>query len=487
MDNKENMTGGIIIKNFFWRFAERWGAQGVNFIVSIILARLLMPQDYGIIAIVMAVISILDVFVDSGLASALIQKKEADELDFSSAFYFNIVFCVILYVGLFFLAPFWGNLYEYKELSSVLRVLGLIIIISGVKNTQMSYVSRNMQFKRFFFATFGGTIVSAIVGIRMAMLGFGVWAIVFQYLVNALFDTIILWVTVKWRPRKMFSFQRLCRLLSFGWKILASNLIGKIYSNIQTFVIGTQYTSTDLGLYNKGMSFPVFLMESINSSINSVLLPALATVQDDIMVLKKMTRRSIRLSTYVLAPMMLGLFSVASPLITVLLTEKWLPCVPYLRIFCVIYLLYPIQSINMNAIFAKGRSDIYLKLEIAKKIMGIVFLLITVRIGVIAVAYSLLLVNVISILINAVINIRILDYSIGEQIADFIPNVLISILMGTCIQFVHLLGFTSFATLLVQVIVGFAIYVIVSALMKNDSFIFCKEIIVGFVNRHKLK
>lgn len=476
MENK-TITSKSVTRNFFWRFAERWGAKGVNFVVSIILARLLMPSDYGLIAIVTVIISILDVFVDSGLANALIQKKDADDLDFSSVFYFNIFFCFLLYTGLFFMAPLIGELYQFQQLPGVLRVLGLTMIISGVKNTQMSYVSKNMQFKKFFYATLGGTFIAAFVGIIMAYLGFGVWSIVAQYLINNLIDTIILWVCVTWRPKMIFSFMRLKKLLSFGWKILASNLLEKVYSNIQAFIIGAKYSPTDLGLYNKGMSFPVFLVENINSSINSVLLPTMSSSQDDILVLKNMTRRSIKISTYILAPMMIGLFFVASPIIRLLLTDKWLPCVPYLRVFCIVYLLYPIQSVNMNAILAKGRSDIYLKTEMIKKIIGVITLIIAMRIGVIAIAYSLLLVGIVSVLINAYLNSGILNYKIREQLADILPNMLLALGMGVCVFFIQFIKLPNIIILIIQVFVGVVIYLLGSIVFKIDSF----EYLIKFI------
>jgi len=483
MMEKGKITGSTVTANFFWRFAERWGAQGVNFIVTIVLARLLAPSDYGIIAIVSAIIAILDVFVDSGLANALIQKKNADDLDFSTVFYFNMLFCFILYIGVFFISPLLGKLYKFSELPSVLRVLGLTLIISGVKNTQMSYVSKNMQFKKFFFSTLGGTIISAVIGIIMAYLGYGVWAIVFQHLFNSAIDTFILMITVRWHPSFCFSTKRLSELFSFGWKILISNLIGKVYNNIQTFVIGTRYTSLDLGLYNKGMSFPVLLVENINSAINSVLLPTLSSAQDDNIILKRMTRRSIKISTYILAPMIIGLFFIASPLIKTLLTDKWLGCVPYLRVFCIIYLLYPIQSINMNAIFAKGRSDIYLKIELLKKIIGIFFLIISMQIGVFAIACGLLIVNILSVMVNVYINKKILDYKVIEQINDFIPNILIAFFMGICVYLVEYMNIPSALTVLIQILVGIIVYILESILFKIESFEYVFSIIRAIIKK----
>lgn len=483
MESKNNITGNAVASNLIWRLAERWGAQGVSFVVSIVLARFLMPEDYGLIAIVTVITSILNVFIDSGMANALIQKKDADDLDFSTVFYFNTTFCIILYLGLFAAAPWVGRLYHSATLVSVLRVLGLTLVIAGVKNTQMSYVSKTMQFRRFFFATLGGTITAAVVGIVMASHGYGVWALVVQQLVNSTMDTVILWMTVRWRPKMMFSLSRLKKLVSFGWKMLASNLLDTVYNNIRTLIIGVMYSSADLGLYNKGKSFPWLIVENINSSINSVLLPAMSSKQDDTEQLKNMTRQSIRVSSYTMAPLMMGLFFVATPLISMLLTEKWLPCIPFMRVFCVTYMFYPIHTANLNAILAKGRSDIFLKLEVLKKVIGIMALVISMNISVMAMAYSLLVTTVFSMLINSWPNRKLINYTLWEQIKDIFPSIGLAIIMGFCVSLVELLHLPSAATLLIQVPMGAAIYIGASAVLHLESYEYLMRMVCPILKR----
>ena len=258
---------GNVISNFLWRFAERCAAQLVTLIVSIILARILTPSDFGTVSLVMVFTTIMQVFVDSGLGTALIQKKNADDLDFSSVFYFNFAVCLILYAGMFIAAPYIAGFYNDVSLTPIIRVISLTIVISGVKGIQQSYVSRNMLFKRFFFATLGGTIFSAFLGIGMAYAGCGVWSIVAQQLSNTAIDTLILWITVKWRPKKMFSWSRLKSLLSYGWKLLASSLLDTVYNNLRNLVIGKIYTSADLAYYNQGDKFPKVVITNINASI----------------------------------------------------------------------------------------------------------------------------------------------------------------------------------------------------------------------------
>ena len=254
MSGEKNMSdrNKSVISGFLWRFAERCGAQGVSFIVTIVLARLLNPNVYGTISIILVFTTVLQVFIDSGMGSALIQKKNADDLDFSSVFFFNMIMCSFLYLILFFVAPIIAIFYDDKTLTAVIRVLGLTLIISGIKNVQQAYVARTMQFKRFFFATLGGTLGAAIVGIGMAYSGYGIWALVVQQLFNATVDTIILWLTVKWRPKKMFSVERIRTLFAFGWKLLVSSLLDTVYNNIRQLIIGKMYSSSDLAYYNRG-------------------------------------------------------------------------------------------------------------------------------------------------------------------------------------------------------------------------------------------
>lgn len=462
-------TGGVL-PNFFWRLAERFGAQGVALVVSIILARLLVPEVYGTIALVTVFTQILNVFVDSGFGNALIQKKDADDLDFSTVFYFNIAVCLLLYAGVFLAAPWIARFYNDLALTPVVRVLSLTLIISGVKNVQQAYVSRTMQFKRFFFATLGGTIGAAVIGIAMAYFGFGVWALVAQQIFNATVDTLILWITVKWRPKWMFSWQRLKGLFSFGWKLLASSLLDTVYSDLRQLIIGKLYTSSDLAQYNRGKQLPDLLVNNIDTSINSVLLPAMSQVQDDSARVKSMTRRAMKTSTYVIAPIMMGLAFTAEFVIRLLLTEKWMPCVPFLRIFCITYMFYPVHTANLNAIKAMGRSDLFLKLEIVKKMVGLIVLLSTMWFGVMAMAYSLLFTSITSQIINSWPNKKLLDYSYPEQIRDILPGILLAVLMGCCVYPIQWLGLPDVVTLLIQVPLGAVIYIGVSAVFRLDSY-----------------
>ena len=474
-----------VISNFIWRFAERVGAQVVAFIVSIVLARILEPDAYGTVALITVITTILQVFVDSGLGNALVQKKDADNLDFSTVFFTNLIFCSFIYICLFFASPYIAVFYEDAALTPYIRVLGLTVLISGIKNVQQAYVSRNMLFKKFFYSTLGGTILAGVIGVVMAFGGAGVWALIAQQVINLTVDTIILWITVKWRPELKFSFERLKGLFNFGWKLLVSSLIDSVYTNIRQLIIGKVYSSADLAQYNRGRQFPNLIVQNVNTSIDSVLLPAMSNVQDDKERVKSMTRRSIKVSTYIMAPLMMGLAFVGEPLVRLVLTEKWLPSVFFMRVFCISFMFYPIHTANLNAIKAMGRSDLFLKLEIVKKTLGMIALLSTIWISVEAMAYSLLATSFVNQVVNSWPNKKLLDYGYRHQMKDLIPGVILALFMGFCIYPIQWLGLPDILTLLLQAIAGVVIYLVGSIVFKLDSFIYLWNIIKPYINRRK--
>ena len=472
-----------VLSNLVWRFLERCGAQLVTLLVSIVLARLLDPAVYGTIALVTVITTILQVFVDGGFATALIQKKDADDLDFSTVFYFNVVACLFLYIIVFLIAPAIANFYRMPELTKVIRVVSLIIIISGVKNVQQAYVSRNMLFKRFFFATLGGTLGSAVVGIALAYLGYGVWALVGQLLFNTTVDTLILWITVKWRPIRAFSIERLKVLFSFGWKMLVANLIATLNGQLRQLIIGKVYSSEDLAFYNRGRQFPDLIVSNINTSIDSVLFPALSNEQDNYDKVRDMTRRSIKVSTYIMAPLMMGLFACADTVVSLVLTDKWLPSVPYLRIFCVSFLFYPIHTANLNAIKATGRSNVLLKLEIIKDVFSVLVLLITMRYGTLTIAYGMLGCSFFCQIVNSWPNRRALKYTYKQQLMDIIPNCLTAVIMGVVVYGIKFFCLGVGLTLVLQVLVGVLFYLIFSIITKNSSFYYILSLIKPLFQR----
>ena len=484
MEEKKQLKNKVT-KNFIWRFLERCGAQGVTFVVSIILARILDPEAYGTIALITVFTSILQVFVDSGLGNALIQKKDADNIDFSTVFYANVIFSVALYFVVFLSAPLIAAFYKNWELVPLIRVLSLTLVISGIKNIQQAYVSKKLLFKKFFYSTLGGTIFSAAVGIYMAYRGCGVWALVMQNVINQLVDTLILWCVVNWRPQLVFSMRRLKKLFSFGWKMLVSHLITVIYQDLRSLLIGKKYSSTDLAYYNRAVQFPNIVISNVNSSIDSILLPVMANEQEKKDRVKSMMQRSIKTSSFIIWPAMMGMAACAETLIEIVLTEKWLPCVFYMRIFCITHAFYPIDTANLSAIKALGRSDLYLKFGMLKKGFGILILIISSFFGLKAIAISALFSSVISQLINAWPNKKLLKYPYIEQIKDILPYIILSSGMALVVYVIGFFDFSDILTLVVQVLVGGALYIGGAWLLKLESLQYCANLVKSLLKKDK--
>lgn len=474
MMQSENMKEQVI-RGLFWRYMERTLAQAIQMIVSIVLARILLPEEYGVLSLVTVFINIALIFVQSGFGNALIQKKEADHTDFSTVFYFSVLLGIGLYGVMFLIAPLISGFYQYDILTPVLRVLSLSLILAGINNVQQAYVSRTMQFRKFFLSTAVGSIVSAFTGIGAALAGWGIWALVVQQLTNQLLDTVILWLTVGWRPGLEFSVSSIKKIYSYGWKLLCSSLLDTVYSNLYTLIIGKKFSSAEVGYYDKGRQFPALIIVNINATIQSVMFPALSSQQGDVKKLKTMTRRAIMTSTFVIFPCMAGLAVAARPLIILLLTDKWLPAAGFLQCYCLIYALWPIHTANLQAINAVGRSDIYLKLEIVKKGTGILLLLITLPMGIRAMMAGCCVNAVIGLYLNTAPNKKLLDYSFHELIEDITPACLLSLSMAGVIYVIGLIVDGVALKLLVQILCGVLFYFLGAIICHVDSLEYIKE------------
>ena len=452
-----------VIISLIYKFLERCGCQGVSFIVQIVLARLLDPTDYGVLTLLTIFITISQVFVQSGFNTALIQRKDVTEKDYSSVFYLSLSIALILYVILFFSAPFIADFYDMPQLKNVLRVLAIILIPGAFNSIQNAKIAKEMKFKELMYCTLGSVIISGAVGIVMAYLGYGVWALVGQQLSNQVSICIIMMLVVKWRPMLIFEIKRVKVLFSFGWKLLCSNLISNIYNELRSLVIGKKYNSATLGYYNRGKQFPTLIVNNIDGSIQSVMLPALSKEQDNKERVKSMMRRSL------------------------VLTDKWLPCVPYLRVYCFIFAFYPINTANLQALNAQGRSDQFLKLEIIKKCYGILILLITVFCfkTPLAIALGGAVSSLISCFVNASPNKKLLNYSYLEQMKDLFPSMGIAAIMGIIVYGISFLALPSLLKLIIQVLLGVIIYVGLAWIFKLECFIYLKNIILGFLKNRK--
>jgi O-antigen/teichoic acid export membrane protein len=465
-----------------WKFAERFVAQGVTFVVSLVLARILMPSDYGVVSIINIFITIADVFLSSGLNTALIQKKDADELDFSTIFWCNLGLGLLIYCILFVAAPFMAIAYNMPILTSAVRVFALRLPISSFQSIQTAYVSRKMDFKKFFFATITGTLISAAVGIIMALKGFGVWSLIAQYMTNTVIDTLFLFATVKWIPKKMFSWNAAKPLIRYGSKVMLTDLIGTVFNNLGDFIIGLKYSSANLAYYTKGKQLPTLLRSNIYTSLISVLFPGMSKVNDMNDQVKIISKRSIETLSYIIFPIMTGLFVVAEPLTLLLYTEKWLPIVPYVRIICIEAILSVPGTITLQAVKAIGRSDMMLKSEFIKKPILLASILIALRYGVLAIALILPINTFIEFVINGIMVKRTINYRLSEQLKDCSSALIMSAIMGISIYFIAYLKIHAYLILLIQVILGIAVYVILSAITKNKSFTAIKNIFAAKIH-----
>lgn len=479
------INNNVIIKNLIWKFLERGGVQGVQFIVQIVLARILTPADYGVTGLIIVFINVANVFVQSGLGSALIQKKNATEDDFSSVFYLNILISLVMMGILFITAPVISSFYQMEILIPVLRVQSLMLLFNAFNVVQNAVLQKNMQFKKLFYASLAAITLSGIFGILFAYLGAGVWALVFQQLINALITSVILWIIVKWRPKCVFKLGNIRQLFKFGSRLLCSGVIDTLYNNIYPLIIGKVYSQAELGYYNRGYQIPNVLVSNLNGSIQGVLFPAFAEYQDNRPRLKQLVRRSIVTSSFLVFPMMAGLAACSEPLTIILLTEKWLPSVPFMQLSCIIYALWPIHTANLQAINAVGRSDIFLKIEIIKKSISITVLFITVPRGIYFMLIGSCCTSFIGAAINAWPNKKLLNYSYFEQIKDILPSLILSLIMCALCFSVFLLHLRTWATLIIQIIAGAAFYITAAWVLKLECFTYLLNTIKSGVRSRK--
>lgn len=468
---------GTIAKSFLWKLFERLSAQLVQFIVTIVLARLLLPSEYGTIALIAIFIQLCDVIIEGGLNTALIQKKNSNNNDFSTIFFFSIGTAGLLYMVMYYCAPIISNFYKQPDLTSIIRVLSLSLPFYAINSIQRAYVAKNMLFQRLFYSSLGAVILSGFLGIVLAYKGLGVWALAAQIISNQAFITVIMWFTTRWRPSLVFSIESFKVLFDYGWKIFGANFITAIFINARKLLIGKFFSSASLAYYEKGEQLPALVMNNIFTSVQSILLPTFSDVQDDRLRVKAMMRRSTKLSCFFIYPLMAGMIAVAKPLVVCLLTEKWILVVPYVQILCVANFFRPITISNWEAIKALGYSNITLKLELLKKIIDIVILIISVCIGVYAIAWGCVLYNFICVFINLSPNKKLLNYSIKEQIVDALPTLLISLVAGASIYWIQILPIPNLFILILQFILGIFIYIGLCLIFKEDSFIYLIQLI----------
>lgn len=480
-----NQDAKKITSGLAWSFAERMAAQLVSTLISIILARLLTPEDYGIISMVMVFISICNIFVSDGFGKTLVQKLDADALDFDTMFWLSFAVSCALYGLLYLSAPAIGGFYKMDLLVPVVRVLGIRLVLTSLNTIQQAYVQKRMEFKKFFLSTLGGTIVSAIVGVAMAFYGFGVWALVAQYLTNTTVNTVVLFFTCGWCPKLQFSLTRLKPMLPFSFRVLAQSIVYTAEDNIRSLIVGKRFGSADLAFYNKGRQFPQLIITNLNTSIGKVMLPAAAQKQKDPEELKLVTRRAISVGMYILCPAMLGFCAIGETFVSVVLTDKWLVSVPFLRIFSIAYLTRPYETTCSSSILALGRSDVTLRNMIIVNAVALlaVFVAVFAFDSVLLIAVGTLLSAFMSIALYAHDSKLILGYNYREQAQDCLPSILCSIAMMAVVWVIGELPVPNVPLMILQILSGAAVYIMLSALFKLKAYQSVKAYAGSFLRR----
>ncbi len=470
-----------------WKFAERIGAQLVSTIVAIVLARLLTPDDYAVIGIVTIFFTFANVFISSGFNTALIQKREADIKDYSTVLYISLIVSVVLYGVLFFTAPLIAGIYDAPILIPVIRVMGLTLIVNAVKSVLCAYVSSTLQFRKFFYSTIIGTAISAVVGIIMAIKGFGPWALVAQQMTNTCIDTLILFITTKVRFILVFSVRRLKQLFNYSWKILVSSLISVIYDEINPLIIGIRFTGADLSYYTKGKSFPTLISNTISDTFSAVLFPVISKLQDDTEAVLRYTRRFMKVSSYLIFPLMVGFLAVSDNFVTVVLTDKWMAASIYIQIFCLSYMFNIIQNGNLQAIRAIGRSDIILILEVIKKSLYLAiiisFILLSDKPEMLAI--TSIVNTLIATAVNTYPNRKLIGYRYRMQIMDLLPNLLTAAVMGGAVYAMNFIPMNAVLLLCLQIVAGAVIYVLLSVVTRNENFKYFLDMLKKILKKGK--
>lgn len=481
---EKNSLFNATIKGIIWKLSERFFAGLVTIIITIILARILTPDDYSSVGIVTIFYTLANVFVNNGLGSSLIRKNDADIHDYSTAFFANIVISIIVYLILFIIAPLIADIYGDNSLTELLRVLGINIIVNSIKSIVCAYISNRMEFREFFFATIIGTIISGLIGVYMAMNGFGPWSIVIQQITNALIDTILLYYITKIKIAFVFSYNKFKSLLNFGWKMFISAFINSLYENLNPLIIGIKYSPSDLSYYSKGNLYPNYINSLVSDSITAVLFPAMSKLQDNTKGLLKYTRNFIQLSSYILFPLLIGFAVISDNFVNVLLTNKWIECSFYIKIFSISYMLSIITRGNLQVIKALGRSDIYLRLEIIKKAIYVVFIIAFLFLtnSPKKFVYVLIFNSIIAMIINSYPNKKLINYSLLNQIKDMLPNLIMSLVMAIPVYLVNLLSYESLFIMIIQILIGIIVYVLISILFKPRGYICLLAILKNLKN-----
>lgn len=473
------------IKGVGWSAADALLGQGVTFIVGLVLARLLSPDEYGLIGICLIFTTVLNGIVDSGFSNALIRKKNVTDEDYNTMFTTNMAISIVLYVLLFISAPFVSDFFHRIELIALVRVTGLILFLNALSITQVTILTKNIDFKTKTKASLVSAIISGVIGIAMAFMGYGVWSLVTQQLSKQLLYTLCLWVLNKWWPKFTFYKDSFKYMWGFGWKLLASGILNNVWNQLYQVVIGRCYTSSTLGHYTRANEYASIFSSNLTLIVQRVSYPVLAEIQDDKERMVQGYRKVIKVTMFVTAVCMISLGAVSEPLIYTLIGTKWHEAATYLPLICISMSLYPLHAINLNILQVLGRSDIFLYLEILKKIVGIVPIVIGIFCGIYYMLLTSILAGVISLYLNTWYTGKTLNYSFWKQLRDIAPSYFTALVIAVAVYFLKYLSLPYYVVLMLQIIVGLVACITISEIFKFDEYKELKTIVIKVVNRKK--
>lgn len=466
MDN--GSLRGKVLSSMVWRLLERGGMQIVNFVLQIVLARLLCPEDYGILAIITVFVTFSTTIINNGLANSLIQKKDSDELDYNTVFYTQLALAILLIILLFVIAPFVSDIYDNDSLVLYLRVISVVLILEALSAIQLALLRKNMLFKISFYANVLGTLLSGVTGIGLALLGCGCWSLIFSQIVLKVVIFLTVTIKIHWFPRLLFSWNRLRSLFSYSWKLSVGWMIGTLHQNVFSLVIGKFYSTETLGYYNRAQNLPNTMTTTFNETVSNVMFPALAMIQDDKSQVKLVTRKMMKYTAFFVWPIMAGIAAISKAFVMVMLTEKWAPSIVMMQLFCISFGINILSTTNMQSFNAIGKSEIFMKMEIIKRSISLIVLFITAQFNIYLVIIGLAFMGCFSLFYNVLPNKKFLNYSLREQMEDIIPSLIISLLMFVSVLQINRLCVSYGLIMAIQAISGICIYIILSVVFNRQ-------------------
>ena len=469
------MNSNKVISSFVFKFIERLSVKAIGLVVSIILARILAPEIFGYLAIIMVFINISITFIQSGLGISLVQNKNVDRIDYSTVFWMSLLISIALIVIIWIISPIIGSFYGNNIIIWPLRIYSLSLFVGALNLVQVSKMQREMQFKKMMYCNLFATLLSGVLGIGAAYFGLGLWALVIYNTTNTLFTTILMQFVVEWKPEFKFSKQKARVHFGFGWKMLVSALLTSLYNDINSIIIGKKYSTAELAFYNRGQQFPDVLANTVDLSVQSVMLPVMASAQDDLNRMRQILKRTVSLSMFFVVPIMFGMLAVAKTMIPLLLTSKWNDCILFMQLFCIASVSLPLRTSDLSVIKAMGRSDMYMKLEIIRRSVMMAILVITLCM------FDDVLIVVIGFVISSWLDAVIIAETTKKLIGDgwkthmnSIWKIIVSsTIMLLCVMMLNNIKINSLGLLGIQIFVGIIVYMLSLLVLKDETLFFC--------------